>query len=170
MWEIIFVVFRDTKVPMDELKLATSWRSSGVDNASVSVKINGLLLEGCMFDGSRLVETHSNSPSVTSVSSCSIAWVPEVSSFPFYRTFFHSATSENLDAIDELSGTRPSWGLRRVVDFYWKHRAESVNGYMLRATWPLINLPKSFPEFRQKRIWDRQRSTLGPNFNRDSAI
>lgn len=64
---------------MDSLKFAVSWRG-GVQGAKTQVKVGGLQLEGCSFDGSRLSENQRDSPSVSAVPPCQVAWIPKVSS------------------------------------------------------------------------------------------
>ncbi|CAM1329611.1 Uncharacterised protein at_DN1743, partial [Pycnogonum litorale] len=73
---------RECGVSMNSLILATSWRSSGIPNATLSFKIGGMLLEGCVFDGNQLSECHSDTPSVSTVSASTMAWVPQETSEP----------------------------------------------------------------------------------------
>ena len=65
---------------MDNLKFACGWSGGGVRGARISVKIGGLQLEGCSFDGARLSENLRDSPSVSAVPPCSLAWIAKVSS------------------------------------------------------------------------------------------
>ncbi|XP_063970614.1 cytoplasmic dynein 2 heavy chain 1 [Lytechinus pictus] len=65
---------RDSKTSMDSLKFACRW-SGNISGAKYQVKIGGLHLEGCTFDGQRLSENQRDSPSVCSVPPCSVAWV-----------------------------------------------------------------------------------------------
>ncbi|XP_071483964.1 LOW QUALITY PROTEIN: cytoplasmic dynein 2 heavy chain 1-like [Diadema antillarum] len=65
---------RDTKTSMDSLKFACRW-TGNISGAKYQVKIGGLQLEGCTFDGQRLSENQRDSPSVCSVPPCSVAWV-----------------------------------------------------------------------------------------------
>jgi dynein heavy chain 2 len=69
---------RATKQPMDTLVLNTSWSGEVKHGKNISIKITGLQLEGCSFDGGRLNESATDSPSVTAFPSCSIAWIPQV--------------------------------------------------------------------------------------------
>ncbi|XP_043189481.1 cytoplasmic dynein 2 heavy chain 1-like [Amphibalanus amphitrite] len=83
------------KTAMDGLVFVSSWAKIGV-NSKMPVKLTGLQLEGCAFDGARLTESRADSPSVTSVPVCTVAWVPrddaeakvptEVISMPLYMT------------------------------------------------------------------------------------
>lgn len=69
---------RETKQPMDTLVLNTSWSGEVKHGKNVSVKIGGLQLEGCSFDGGHLNESAPDSPSVTAFPPCYIAWVSKV--------------------------------------------------------------------------------------------
>ena len=68
------------KCSMDSLKFACTWRGS-IQGARASVRIGGIQLEGCSFDGSRLSENQRDSPTVSEIPVCTVAWVPKVSSF-----------------------------------------------------------------------------------------
>jgi len=70
---------RETKQPMDTLVLNTSWSGEVKHGKNISVKISGLQLEGCSFDGGRLSESAPDSPSVSAFPPCHIAWIPGVS-------------------------------------------------------------------------------------------
>lgn len=75
-WSNIFC--REVGCSMDSLKFAVSWRG-GVQGAKTQVKVGGLQLEGCSFDGARLSENQRDSPSVSAVPPCQVAWIPKVS-------------------------------------------------------------------------------------------
>ncbi|KAI1893942.1 hypothetical protein AGOR_G00128840 [Albula goreensis] len=64
---------------MDSLKFVASWKSR-ITEAKLQVKIGGLKLEGCSFDGNRLSENQHDSPSVSAVPACYIAWIPQSAS------------------------------------------------------------------------------------------
>ncbi|XP_029374274.1 cytoplasmic dynein 2 heavy chain 1 isoform X3 [Echeneis naucrates] len=61
---------------MDSLVFVSSWRSS-IAQAKLQVKVGGLQLEGCSFDGVHLCENQHDSPSVSAVPPCYMAWVPQ---------------------------------------------------------------------------------------------
>ncbi|XP_034460809.1 cytoplasmic dynein 2 heavy chain 1 isoform X1 [Hippoglossus hippoglossus] len=63
---------------MDSLVFVSTWRSP-IAQAKLQVKVGGLQLEGCSFDGVRLCENQHNSPSVSAVPPCYMAWVPQTS-------------------------------------------------------------------------------------------
>ncbi|XP_047126593.1 cytoplasmic dynein 2 heavy chain 1 isoform X1 [Hydra vulgaris] len=74
---------RATKVPMDQLKLVSSWKTSGLSAAKVAVKIGNLQLEGCIFDGITLSENGRTSVSISSVPPCFVAWIPKEQPEPY---------------------------------------------------------------------------------------
>jgi hypothetical protein len=59
---------------MDNLKFCCSWKGS-LQGAKFNVKIGGLQLEGCSFDGSRLSENQRDSPSISGIPPCMVAWI-----------------------------------------------------------------------------------------------
>ncbi len=78
---LLFVVlFRELQCAMDSLKFTCSWKGS-VAGARAPVKIGGLQLEGCTFDGQRLSENQRDSPIVSSIPDCVVAFIPKVT-FP----------------------------------------------------------------------------------------
>ncbi|XP_057314672.1 cytoplasmic dynein 2 heavy chain 1-like isoform X2 [Hydractinia symbiolongicarpus] len=66
---------RTTSTPMDQLKIVSTWKATSLSKNAV--KIGGLQLEGCTFDGNNLAENERNSPSVSSVPPCTVAWIPK---------------------------------------------------------------------------------------------
>ena len=66
---------------MDALVLNASWSGEIKHGKNISLKITGLQLEGCLFEGGRLSESASNSPSVSALPPCYIAWIPQVMLF-----------------------------------------------------------------------------------------
>ena len=64
---------------MDSLKFVCTWSRDGVRGAKFSIKVGGLQLEGCSFDGSRLSQNLRDSPSVSEIPPCSVAWIAKVS-------------------------------------------------------------------------------------------
>ena len=62
---------------MDSLKFSSSW-SGGISGAQCSVKLGGIQLEGCTFDGTRLAENQQDSAIISTVPNCHVAWVPKV--------------------------------------------------------------------------------------------
>jgi dynein heavy chain 2 len=69
---------REIKQPMDKLVLNTSWSGEVKHGKNVSIKISGLQLEGCSFDGGFLSESALDSTSVTGFPPCYIAWIQRV--------------------------------------------------------------------------------------------
>ncbi|KAF7666054.1 hypothetical protein LDENG_00118150 [Lucifuga dentata] len=74
---------------MDSLVFASSWRSP-IAQAKLQVKVGGLQLEGCSFDGVHLCENQHDSPSVSAVPHCYMAWVAQQSAAE------SSASEENI--------------------------------------------------------------------------
>ncbi|XP_033632471.1 cytoplasmic dynein 2 heavy chain 1-like isoform X2 [Asterias rubens] len=73
---------RDIKTSMDSLKFVCTWGGS-ISGAKHQVKIGGLQLEGCTFDGSRLSENQRDSPSVCTIPTCTVAWVLKDAGEPY---------------------------------------------------------------------------------------
>uniref|UniRef100_A0A3Q1J7D9 Cytoplasmic dynein 2 heavy chain 1 n=1 Tax=Anabas testudineus TaxID=64144 RepID=A0A3Q1J7D9_ANATE len=67
---------RSMSCSMDSLVFVSSWRSP-IAQAKLQVKVGGLQLEGCSFDGVHLCENQHDSPSVSAVPPCYMAWVPQ---------------------------------------------------------------------------------------------
>ncbi|KAM4743047.1 cytoplasmic dynein 2 heavy chain 1 isoform 3-T4 [Anableps anableps] len=63
---------------MDSLVFVSSWRSP-IAQAKLQVKVGGLQIEGCRFDGVHLSENQHDSPSVSAVPACYMAWAPQSS-------------------------------------------------------------------------------------------
>uniref|UniRef100_A0A8C5IBC2 Cytoplasmic dynein 2 heavy chain 1 n=1 Tax=Junco hyemalis TaxID=40217 RepID=A0A8C5IBC2_JUNHY len=68
---------RVMRCSVDSLKFTASWKGR-IQEGKLQVKISGLQLEGCRFDGNRLSENLHDSPSVSSVLPCFMAWIPQV--------------------------------------------------------------------------------------------
>ncbi|OWF37256.1 Cytoplasmic dynein 2 heavy chain 1 [Mizuhopecten yessoensis] len=73
---------REMGCSMDGLKFASTWKSS-IQGARTVVKLGGLQIEGCNFDGSRLSENQRDSPSVSGIPPCVVAWVPKDAPSPY---------------------------------------------------------------------------------------
>ncbi|ERE75684.1 dynein heavy chain 12, axonemal-like protein [Cricetulus griseus] len=67
---------------VDSLKFVASWKGR-LPEAKLQIKISGLLLEGCSFDGNRLSENQHDSPSVSSVLPCFMGWTPQFVYYPY---------------------------------------------------------------------------------------
>ncbi|XP_023565248.1 cytoplasmic dynein 2 heavy chain 1 [Octodon degus] len=67
---------------VDSLKFVASWKGR-LQEAKLQIKVSGLLLEGCSFDGNRLSENHDDSPSVSSVLPCFMGWIPQGAYGPY---------------------------------------------------------------------------------------
>ncbi|XP_030632529.1 cytoplasmic dynein 2 heavy chain 1 [Chanos chanos] len=101
---------------MDSLKFVTSWKSH-IAEAKLQVKIGGLQLEGCSFDGTALFENQHDSPSVSAVPVCYTAWIPqsvrgcyapdECISLPLYTSSERVRVVTNIDV--PCGGIRDRW-------------------------------------------------------------
>jgi len=68
---------RRLNLPINSLEFVSHWGpSSGLSKAKCPVTIEGLTIEGSLFDGHKLVECARDSPSNSPISNCSVAWVP----------------------------------------------------------------------------------------------
>ncbi|XP_075448514.1 cytoplasmic dynein 2 heavy chain 1 isoform X2 [Ascaphus truei] len=91
---------------MDNLRFVASWKDR-IQEAKLQVKISGLQLEGCSFDGNSLSENQHDSPSVSMVPSCYMAWIPQQSistyspeeciSLPVYTSAERDRVVTNID-------------------------------------------------------------------------
>ncbi|KAI8925894.1 dynein heavy chain and region D6 of dynein motor-domain-containing protein [Entophlyctis helioformis] len=70
---------RKLKQPMDSLRLLSTWNPSELKDCPLKVSVNGVLLQGCNFNGDRLSEAGTNDPIFTVVPTCHMGWVSEVS-------------------------------------------------------------------------------------------
>uniref|UniRef100_A0A8C5PP60 Cytoplasmic dynein 2 heavy chain 1 n=1 Tax=Leptobrachium leishanense TaxID=445787 RepID=A0A8C5PP60_9ANUR len=97
---------REMNCSMDNLKFVASWKGK-IRDAKLQVKISGLQLEGCSFDGNSLSENQHDSPSVSVVPSCYMAWISQQSpsmyfpdeciSLPVYTSAERDRVVTNID-------------------------------------------------------------------------
>ena len=68
---------RQYRISMDDLKLVNSWsRGGSISGSKVTIKVEGLMVEGAIFDG-KLVPTSHDSPTYSLAPTCTMAWVPK---------------------------------------------------------------------------------------------
>ncbi|XP_040514464.1 cytoplasmic dynein 2 heavy chain 1 isoform X1 [Gallus gallus] len=101
---------------VDSLKFTASWKGR-IQEGKLQVKVTGLLLEGCSFDGNRLSENLHDSPSVSSVLPCYMAWIPqdvygpyspeECISLPVYTSMERDRVVTNIDV--PCGGNQDQW-------------------------------------------------------------
>uniref|UniRef100_A0A8C2QHF6 Cytoplasmic dynein 2 heavy chain 1 n=1 Tax=Cricetulus griseus TaxID=10029 RepID=A0A8C2QHF6_CRIGR len=101
---------------VDSLKFVASWKGR-LPEAKLQIKISGLLLEGCSFDGNRLSENQHDSPSVSSVLPCFMGWTPqstygpyspdECISLPVYTSAERDRVVTNIDV--PCGGNQDQW-------------------------------------------------------------
>ncbi|KAJ3088912.1 Cytoplasmic dynein 2 heavy chain 1 [Quaeritorhiza haematococci] len=112
---------RKVQLPMDELKLVSTWGSGNTLSTPVVASIEGLYLQGCNFDGVRLSEASANDPSFVPAPVCHVAWVSKAANHndghlevPLYAT----PSREQLVATLQLpssSGDSAQWILAGVA-------------------------------------------------------
>ncbi|XP_076446844.1 LOW QUALITY PROTEIN: cytoplasmic dynein 2 heavy chain 1-like [Babylonia areolata] len=73
---------RELGCSMDSLRFVSSWLGS-IPDSKIPIKLGGIQLEGCAFDGTRLSESQHDSPSVSTIPPCVVAWVPKDSPNPY---------------------------------------------------------------------------------------
>ena len=61
---------------MDSLRLVCEWNTDKVENTHVSCRVQGLLVQGCTFDGARLHVAERDSPTFSPVPHVCVGWVP----------------------------------------------------------------------------------------------
>lgn len=93
---------RKLKRPMDSLRLMSEWSSAGL-SSPLKVTVEGLLIQGCRFDGANLSEVESDDPIFAKVPTFQLGWVPEESaavagrlSVPLYSTPSREGLVANL--------------------------------------------------------------------------
>ncbi|XP_072467338.1 cytoplasmic dynein 2 heavy chain 1 isoform X1 [Notamacropus eugenii] len=101
---------------VDSLKFVASWKGR-LPEAKLQVKISGLLLEGCSFDGNRLSENQHDSPSVSSILPCYMSWIQqdaygpyssdECISLPVYSSSERDRVVTNIDV--PCGGNQDQW-------------------------------------------------------------
>lgn len=75
------------KCSMDSLKFVCHWKGS-IQGAKVCVRIGGLQIEGCTFNGSQLTENQRDSPTVSATPVCTVAWIGKVCVHKYYLIVF----------------------------------------------------------------------------------
>ncbi|XJO78526.1 hypothetical protein BDV3_002952 [Batrachochytrium dendrobatidis] len=70
---------RILRQPMDSLQLVSEWNLNELKNCPLRIAVQGLLLQGCNFDGERLLEANVNDPIFVTAPTCYIGWVAEKS-------------------------------------------------------------------------------------------
>mmetsp|Transcript_33539 Transcript_33539/g.74227 ORF Transcript_33539/g.74227 Transcript_33539/m.74227 type:complete len:2007 (+) Transcript_33539:3-6023(+) len=73
---------RQLQVPMDMLKLATTWDPSRL-GGGVTLMIGGLQIQGATFDGARLNAVAQDAATSRSVPAMALAWIPKDSPYPY---------------------------------------------------------------------------------------
>lgn len=69
---------RKLGVAMDELVFVCAWDRNTISAGKLSCQVTGLLLEGCSFNGAKLVENTADSAPISRVGDCTISWMSPV--------------------------------------------------------------------------------------------
>ena len=75
---------------MDKLKLVSTWSSEELGSGSLTCVVEGLLLQGCNFDGRRLNDASKDDLPFVPVPKCHLAWMGTVR---YFKTPFLSVGS-----------------------------------------------------------------------------
>ncbi|TPX45912.1 hypothetical protein SeLEV6574_g03556 [Synchytrium endobioticum] len=111
---------RRQNVPIDTLRLVSLWNIP-TRSDSPGVIIDGLFLQGCRFDGSRLSECHAEDPSLAPAPQAYLCWLPrdmDISqsiSVPMYANPTRETVIANLQIPSTPDDTR--WTLAAVAFF-----------------------------------------------------
>uniref|UniRef100_A0A3Q1BV91 Cytoplasmic dynein 2 heavy chain 1 n=1 Tax=Amphiprion ocellaris TaxID=80972 RepID=A0A3Q1BV91_AMPOC len=110
---------------MDSLVFVSSWRSP-IPQVKLQVKIGGLQLEGCSFDGVHLCENQHDSPSVSAVPPCYMAWVPQGSvGILFFIWLPLYTSSERVKVVTHISlpcGANPNQWIQTGAALFLKQQ------------------------------------------------
>eukprot|EP00117_Sycon_ciliatum_P036543 scpid1236/ scgid27488/ Cytoplasmic dynein 2 heavy chain 1; Dynein heavy chain isotype 1B len=75
---------RQLKCSMDGLKFVCWWKGNNYTlSHQLTISVGELYLEGCTFDGKRLLENERNSPTVAAIPACNMAWVQKSAEDPY---------------------------------------------------------------------------------------
>ena len=107
---------REAKVSMDGLKLVCSF-SGPMRGVNLNVRITGLQIEGCSFEGSKLNECQENSPTVISLPACFIGWIPKV----FFTRIFLNIKNKYIVLIYLFSLRRIKCRMMKNVLFHCRY-------------------------------------------------
>ena len=118
------------RISMDDLKLVNSWsRGGSISGSKVSIKVEGLMVEGAIFDG-KLVPTSHDSPTYSLAPTCTMAWVPKSGKDHYSRSesiklpMYYSNERESIVAQLDMpcsSGDQDRWLQSGTVVFINNH-------------------------------------------------
>ena len=130
---------------MDSLKFVCSWKGN-IQGAKLSVRVDGIQLEGCTFDGTRLSENQRDSPSFSQIPPCVVAWIPKVGALSYHRDLQYSTAkiikwkfyAFAVMYISTRNHARPIFHLSlicfRVVDRTHRNHTELATASRFRCT------------------------------------
>ena len=100
---------REARISMDGLKLVCSF-SGQMRGVNLNVRVCGLQIEGCNFDGSKLVECIEKSPTVMSLPPCFIGWIQKVNFKKNQFEFWNNLKFEyEIGCVDALWRTKSNF-------------------------------------------------------------
>ena len=111
---------RQLQVPINDLVFTSSW-GGRISSAVCSVSVEGLAIEGALFEGTRLVECKRDSPMSSPVPQCTVAWIRVGEMVPQHDCIecpiYYSPDREKLVSCLAVpcSGTPREWVLRSVA-------------------------------------------------------
>ena len=73
---------RQFKVAIDELKLVSSFENGKLDKGA-SIQLEGLYLQGCAFDGTKLSDIRGQAAEIIALPTCNIAWISDKHQEPY---------------------------------------------------------------------------------------
>lgn len=93
----------------------------------ITATIEGLLLQGCSFDNSKITEAHASAAEVLSAGPCTLAWIPADATSPFYEPntatvdvpVYQNLLREKLITVLSMpcTGTKDKWLLAGIALF-----------------------------------------------------
>lgn len=89
--------------PIDEMKLIASFENGKI-NSPIKVVLEGLFIQGCGFDGSRMTDLNEkvSQSELSALPPCEIAWVSKSTNNPYGENqtvnvpVYHNISRENL--------------------------------------------------------------------------
>lgn len=81
---------------IDELKLVSSFEQGKV-NSNGAIRVEGLWLQGCAFDGTKMNEIRGKALEVISLPVCNLAWISDSQPEPYPSGVVETPLYFNLD-------------------------------------------------------------------------
>ena len=87
---------RTLSIAIDELKLVSSFDQSRM-NTKVAMQVEGLWLQGCAFQGSRLTDIQGQANEIASLPTCHLAWISMNEADPYPSGVVDTPLYHNMD-------------------------------------------------------------------------